>query len=74
MVRRRNILAHGDNVYGEKMEKSKEINYKKMPVPSSPGAQQITNENLQAKKGSADMNSKLPKENMVPGSNKNTSK
>lgn len=48
------------------MEKSKEINYRKMPVPSSPGAEQITVEGQESKKGNAPFVSDMPKKFVVP--------
>lgn len=48
------------------MEKAKEINYKKMPVPSGPGAQQITVEGLASKKGGSDFVSEMPKKHVIP--------
>ena len=50
---------------------SKKINYEKMPIPSGPGAQQITVVGQEIKKGSADMNSKMPEKYVIPaGSSK----
>lgn len=48
------------------MEKSKEINYRKMPVPSSPGAQQITVVGQESMKGGAPFVSEMPKKYVVP--------
>lgn len=44
----------------------KEINYKKMPVPTSPGSQQITCNGLQSEKGGASFVSTMPTKNIVP--------
>ena len=52
------------------MEKSKEINYEKRPLPSSPGAQQITTEGQKAMKGGSEFKSEMPKKNVIPGSSK----
>ena len=50
--------------------KEKKINYTTRPIPSSPGAQQITNQDLMSKKGSAPFVSEMPKKHLVPGSDK----
>jgi len=50
-----------------KMKESSKINYEKRPLPSSPGAAQITVEGQEAKKGGAPLVSKLPEKNLVKG-------
>jgi hypothetical protein len=57
----------------KQMSKDSKINYEKRPVPTSPGAMQITNEGLMNRKGSAPMVSEMPKKNVVPGPDKKTS-
>lgn len=56
------------------MEKSSKINYQTRPVPSSPGAQQITVDGLASKKGSGDFVSKMPTKNVVPGDSSKSGK
>lgn len=51
-------------------EKSSKCNYTTKPIPSAPGAQQITADALKSKKGSSDFNSKLPTQNLIPGDKK----
>lgn len=51
-------------------EKSSKVNYTTKPIPSAPGAQQITSDALKSKKGSSDFNSKMPSECLIPGSKK----
>ena len=46
------------------------INFEKRPMPSTPGAQQITNEDLMSKKGGSEFVSTMPKKNVVPGPSK----
>lgn len=48
------------------MEKSKAINYNKMPIPSGPGAQQITVDGLESKKGGSEFVSEMPKKHVIP--------
>jgi len=52
------------------MEKKDQINYRKMPVPSTPGAQQITNEGGEYKKGGSSLTHSMPTKYVVPGSDK----
>lgn len=52
------------------MEKSKKVNVVTRPVPSGPGAEQITYQGQQAMKGGSEMNSKLPEKYMIPGDSK----
>lgn len=51
------------------MEKTK-INYEKRPVPTKPGAKQITIEGDKAMKGGADLKHPLPMKNMVKDGSK----
>lgn len=53
--------------------KGEKVNYSTKPVPTSPGAKLITHDNFVAKKGSADMSSKMPA-NVVPGPKSKTAK
>lgn len=50
-----------------KMKDKKQINYEKRPVPSGPGAQQITVVGQESMKGGSPMVSTMPKEYVVPG-------
>lgn len=52
------------------MKEGSKINYEKRPLPSTPGAQQITVEGQSSKKGSADFYSEMPKKNVIPGGSK----
>lgn len=57
------------------MKEKKQINYEKRPIPSSPGAQQITIDGCDSKKGGSPFVSKLPKDYVVPSpSSKSSSK
>lgn len=48
------------------MDKVEEINYRKMPVPNSPGAQQITVVGQESMKGGAPFTSEEPKKYVIP--------
>lgn len=48
------------------MDKPDEISYRKMPVPSGPGAAQITVVGQDSMKGGAPFTSKLPKDYVIP--------
>lgn len=52
----------------------KKINYTTRPIPSTPGAQQITNDALKSKKGSAPFTSTMPTEHVVPSPGKSSKK
>ena len=52
------------------MEKSSKCNYTTRPIPSGPGALQITNEDLKSKKGGSEFESKLPEKNVVKDGSK----
>lgn len=52
------------------MKESSKINYEKRPVPSSPGAQQITIEGQASKKGGSPLVSEMPKKFVIPGPSK----
>lgn len=43
------------------------INYETKPIPTSPGAQQITVEGTDSKKGGSSFVSELPKKFVIPG-------
>lgn len=51
-------------------EKSSEINFERKPLPSGPGAQQITVEGCESKKGGQEFVSDMPKKFVVPGGDK----
>ena len=53
------------------MDIKKEINYKTMPVPSGPGAQQITVDGLCSEKGGQKFVSAMPKNHVIPDGSKN---
>lgn len=42
------------------------VNYEKKPIPSGPGAQQITTIGQETMKGGSAMNSKMPTEYVIP--------
>ena len=51
--------------------KTKAINSTSRPVPSSPGANQVTIQGTKAMKGSKELSQSIPTENLVPaGSSK----
>jgi hypothetical protein len=54
--------------------KDSKVNYTTRPIPSTPGAQQITNDGLMSKKGSAPFVSDMPKQHVVPASKKSSDK
>jgi hypothetical protein len=56
------------------MSADSKVNYTSRPIPSSPGAQQITSDALKSKKGSAPMNSTLPKDYVIPGPSSSSKK
>lgn len=46
--------------------KDTRINYEKRPMPNGPGAQQITTEGQDSKKGGSEFVSELPKKFVIP--------
>ena len=53
------------------MEKDKEICWEKRPMPSGPGAEQITVEGCDSMKGGAPFVSEMPKKFVIPDGAKN---